>query len=232
LCPRDPGTCAAFQFLANRKDEADKVERTTSDSSSSGLKRKVWDRRDRHQQIQDDADSKRRSLREAGLLGPDSSSVTCRASFLQQLIEDGADSKFRNETLQQQVEEWDNRPEGRLDRLEKRVRVLEKKEKRRESELNRLKKENTALHEVVQDFVEGEDENLRCDREIAIKASQQWNDTTLGIDSMQSSSATTCREEYSTRSKARSAQEKLTMLQRVGTVYCVIFVGFALILNV
>jgi hypothetical protein len=153
----------------------------------------------RQQQIQDDADSKGLSLQEAGLLRPASSHVVCRA--FSSIITSS---------------------EGRLDSLEKRVRVLEKKEKKRQLELDHLRKENTALHEVVQDYVEGEDENLRCDREIAIKASQQWKDTS---HEMQSSSTATCREEYRIRTKASSAKEKLSMLQRVGTVCCVIFVG-------
>ena len=162
----------------------------------------------------------------------------------QRIIEDDADIKFRNETPQQQIEDRDNRSEERFDSLEKRVRVLEKNEKNRQSELDRLIRNNAALLEleVVQDYyTEGEVKNIRCDREIALEPLQQWNDSSLEVDSMQSSSATTCREEYSsnrcykklnpTKSQQRRhatrktsnsltacQKEKLSMLQRDGTV--------------
>jgi len=108
--------------------------------------------------------------------------------------------------------------------LERRVWVLEKNEKKRQKELDRVTIEHKVLQDVLRDFLDEKDVNIRHDRETAIETSQQWNDTSLEMDPMQCSSATTCREEYRNRTKTSSNGEKLSMLQRVGTVCCVIFV--------
>ena len=102
--------------------------------------------------------------------------------------------------------------------LERRVSVLEKNEKKRRKELDRVTAEHKVPQDVLRNFIDETDVNQRHDPEIAIKASQQLNDTSLGMDSMQSSSATTCCEEYRNRTKASSAEE------RVGTVCRVILV--------
>ena len=79
--------------------------------------------------------------------------------------------------------------------LERRVWVLEKNEKKRQKELDRVTAEHKVPQDVLRNFIDETDVNQRHDRETAIKASQQLN-----------------------RTKASSAEE------RVGTVCRVILV--------
>ena len=192
------------------------VERRTSGSSSSGVKRKkVW---------------------EESLTGRRTS--TNRMGNRQRLIEDDADIKFRNETPQQQIEDRDDRSEERFDSLVKRVRVLEKIHNNMRSELDRLIRDIRMLEK---------NENNRQSELGRLIRDNTGNDTSLEMDSMQSSSATTCRESdnrnrcykksnplesqqqrHATRKTSNGLticqKEKLSMLHRVGTVCCVIFV--------